>query len=102
MEPERIGAELFKRACEQVRQTTICTKTRKLFGMPYAIEGKVTNNSKEATEGQIRFKLFDKEGCIIGEVRDYCDKIEAGETWHFKALITVDGYATFELASLYW
>lgn len=102
MEAERTGAELFKMAEEQARETAICTRTSRLFGVPYAIEGKVTNNSKEATEGQIKFKLFDKEGCRIGEATDACEKIEPGETWRYKALITINGYATFELAGLYW
>jgi len=102
MELEINGAELFKRAKEQIKETAIVTRTRKLFGVPYAIEGKITNNSEEATEGQIKFKLFDKEGCRIGEATDACKKIEPGEIWHYKALITVEGYASFELAGLYW
>lgn len=102
METKITGAELFKRASEQVRQTATCTRTRKLFGTPYAIEGKVTNNAEEATEGQIKFALLDKEGCKIGEATDACAKIEPGETWHYKALITVEGYFAFELAGLHW
>jgi len=102
MEFEINGAELFEMAEEQARKTATCTRTSCLFGVPYAIEGKITNNSKEAIDGQIKFKLLDKEGCKIGEATDACDKIGPGETWHYKALITVDGYASFEPEGLHW
>jgi len=102
MEPEKTGAELFAIANRQARETATCTKTSRWFGKPYAIEGKITNNSKEVTEGQIRFKLLDKAGCKIGEAADTCENIAPGETWHYKAYITVEDYAAFELLGLYW
>lgn len=96
------GAELFKRASEQVRQTATSTRIRSLFGAPYAIEGELINNSEKVTEGRIKFKLLDKEGHKIGEASDCRGNVKPGDTWHYKALIPIKSYASFELVELHW
>lgn len=93
------GAELWNMANEQVETTAKCIKTKGLFGVPYAIEGKITNNSDETVhDGRMAFKLFNKQGCKIGEATDLCKVLAPGETWFYKALITVNGFVTFRLA----
>jgi hypothetical protein len=97
------GAELWDIANKQINNTVKCTKTHGWFGVPLAIEGKITNNSLETVrDGRVEFKLFDREGYKIGEATDACDNIGPGETWHYKARITGEGCATFELAGIHW
>jgi hypothetical protein len=102
MEAVITGAELFRKVNEQVRQTATSTRTRCLFGTPYAIEGELTNNSEKVTEGRIKFKLLDKEGRKIGEASDCRGNVKPGDTWHYKALIPIKSYASFELVELHW
>lgn len=93
------GAELWNMVNKQVVTTAKCIRTRGWFGAPYAIEGKITNNSKETMhDGHVEFRLFNKQSCKIGKATDVCKLLGPGETWHYKALITVNGYATFKLA----
>lgn len=97
------GAELLDMAKEQINNTAKCTKTHGWFGVPLAIEGKITNNSSETIHnGQVEFGLFDKRGRKIGKTTASCELLEPRETWYYKAPIMVERCTTFKLSGLHW
>lgn len=65
------------------------------------ITGVLTNNTdRDVTYLQIEYNIYDADGNQIGSAFDNINNLKAGGTWKFKAYVTEEGAASYELADV--
>lgn len=66
-----------------------------------AIVGKATNTSGGPIGNAfVKINLFDAQGTLIGNTMAYASNIAAGQTWRFKAPITVREVASYKVVEV--